>query len=498
MSDTLVKTEKTEFKHMIKFEQIDKKDKYSWNVFLYNKEKDVSTPIFELKLHPSSLTNKFQSVADFFEDISNSVPKFVVWYSHLLKAYIKSQYNSEVILNETKNFIEYAEKYVNSKNIDFNSFVNYKKVSKTSIVFDGDDIRELHIASTCLKLCSIFNYDNTLKMHDNAAKLVYSDFIKRCCDIGTTEKVYQMIRSKTYRSTTTDKYMWEVIKLGVIETPQSYTLAMFNFIMNNLLSTLDVNSNPVPFLVGVMTDSLRWMMVNIYKDRIIYSEMSGSSSDIYGTSLSKESLNIYCCNDVIETAAKTGLEILLQEYQVTDEQFLDTRDKLNKINRLSTCMKCVTLPIASKVLEIPYTYLLAASPKHIMSIGILLHHCAKDVMDIKFPVLSEFLIACPNTIDTDIVKSSYRIRDIETIINDNENKIFGLNSITIRMKIASSICGILTAAKKDLCSIVTGKRIPKINFSDLEEDVISFYSELYANKLDPMFDKMKEKVEVYF
>jgi len=496
MTSLLESEKKTEY--TLTFEQPDKKEKTEWKLVLINKDTEEHKTLSDIKLLPSSLTNKFQVVADFFEEISVVMPSFVYWYSAMLKRYIESGYNSEIVLEETPNIIKFASDYVDSKNVDFSSFVDYKKASKTSIIFNEEDIRELHIASTCLKIESIFCYDEKLKLTENAQKLVYNEFIKNCCEIGTTEKIYQMVRSKTYRSTITDRYMWEVIKMGVVETPQSYTIVMFNFLMKNLLSILDVTVNPVPFFVGVMTDSIRYMMISIYKDKIVYGEPFGNSGDIYGSSVNKDTLNVLCCNDVIESASRAGVELLEQEYGVVEDSFLEVTNTLDSLNRLSATMKSVILPIASKVLDIPYTYLLKASPKHVMLIGVLLHYCSRNIMDVRFPVLTEFLIGCPRNRDSDIVRSSYKIKNPKDIINDNTNKIFGINSITLRYKIASSVCGMLIASKRDLCSIITGKEIPKINYSDLEMDVTTFYSEYYSGKLDPMFEKMKEKVDTFF
>lgn len=488
-----------EQRYLIKILQKDKKIKNDWVMYFYDKKKDKETEVCELKLLPSSMTNKFYIVANFFEDISNTVPNFAVWYFTMLKNYIDSGYNSEIIYEEVPNFIEFSRKYVQSKNVDFSSFVDYKKVSKTSIVFNEDDIMELVVTSTCLKMYNIFTREETLRVPDNIDKMIYSKFIEKCCEIGTTEKIFQMIKSKTYRSTNTDKYMWDVIRLNVVETPETYTLDVFNFLMNNLLSMLDINSNPVPFFVSVVSDSLRWMMVSVYKERIIYGETFGGSSDIYGTVFSKESLNIYCCNDVIESAAKAGVEILEREYDVSEDRFLDIRRDLDNLNRITPTMRYVILPIASRVLEIPYNYLLTAPPKHIMLIGILLHHCAKDIMDIQYPILTEFLVTHPQDGNSDVFRSSYTFKNLPPILSDNTNKIFGLNnSLEMTFSITSSICGILTACKKDLQSIVTGKKVSKINYSDLEHDVFQFFAKLYSNNLNTMLEKLKDRVDTYF
>lgn len=470
-----------------------------WQLVLQDDEQEKTVKLCSLDLIPSSLTNKFEIVANLFADICATIPDiFVPWYTNMIKEYITSDYNSELILNQVPNFLEVANRYIDAKNINFASFVDYSKASRTSIVFSVDDIKALAAASVCLKMYSLICYDTKMKLTDNAHKLVYSGFIRPCYELGTTTRIYQTMRSRTYRSSITDRYMWELIKMMVIETPESYTLLMFNFLLTNLLATLDITTNPIPFFVSVIDDSIRWMMCSIYKDKVLYGEAFGGSGDIYGSSFSKETLHIYCCNDVIGKAAKAGMEILENEYDITLDNFPEMRERLDKINRLSASMKAVILPIASRVLEIPFKYLLTAPPKHIMLLGVLLHHCSKGVLDERFPILHDFLIGCPTNPENPVSRSSYKIKNVSYVINDRSNKIFGLNSPTLRFNIMSCVCGILSVSKKDLVSIMTGKKLAKINYSDLENDVIFFFSELYSHKLDPMFERIRVKTDVYF
>lgn len=473
--------------------------KQKWTLSVSDDVQNKTVKLCDLDLIASSLTNKFETVAALFDDMSKLIPNdFVPWYTNMIKEYIKSNYNSELILQEVPNFLNVAYKYIDAKNINFDSFVNKDKASKTSIVFLVDDIKALAAASVCLKLYSAICYDEKMKLTDNIHKLVYAGFIKPCYELGTTTKIYQTMRSRTYRSSITDRYMWELIKMMIVETPESYTLLMFNFLLTNLLATLDITTNPIPFFVSVIDDSIRWMMCSIYKDKVLYGEVFGGSGDVYGSSFSKESLHILCCNDVIGKAAKAGMTILENEYGVTIENFEEVRDRLDKINCLSLSMKSVILPIASRVLEIPYKYLLTAPPKHVMLLGVLIYHASKGILDERFPILHEFLIGCPNNPDSTVSRSSYKIKNVGYVINDKQNKIFGLSSSTLKFNIMSCVCGILSVCKKDLVSILTGKKLPKINYSDLENDVIFFFSEMYSHRLDGTFARIRERADIHF
>ncbi len=484
--------------HVLQLLKDESKKQKNWNLVLFNKEENESLVICELNLIPSSLSNKFEIVANLFDDMCTLLPNdFVLWYANMITEYISSDYNSELILNQVNNFLYFAKKYIDAKNIDFNTFVNYSKASKTSIIFTSEDIEALSIASICLKLYSLICYDSKMKLTDNTHKMVYSAFIRPCTEIGTTTKIYQTMRSRTYRSSITDRYMWELIKMMVVETPESYTLSIFNFLLTNLLATLDITTNPIPFFVSVIDDSIRWMMCSIYKDKVLYGEIFGGSGDVYGSSFSKETLHIYCCNDVIGKAAKAGMEIL---EKICDENKINIEEvhyRLDAISKLSASMKAVILPIASKVFEIPFKYLLTAPPRHIMLLGVLLHHCSEDTLGDRFPILHHFLTGCPVDEENSVSRSSYKIKNVGYVINDRENSIFGLKSSVLRFNIMSCVCGILSVSKKNLVSILSGKKLPKINYSDLEGDVIFFYSELYSQKLTKVFDQIRQRVDDY-
>jgi len=469
--------------------------KLEWTMCIISDEDDQIKKIVNLSFEQSTLTNKFDTIKNLFEDISVFVPnEFIVWYVKMISEYIKSNFNSEIILREIPNFLLFAEKYIEAKNINFESFINHSKVTKTSILFEYSDLRALAKASVCLKLYAPILYDINLKLTDNTHKLVYTSFVQECIDLGTTTKIFQIMRSRTYKSSMTDRYIWDLIRMMITETPENYTLLMFNFLLTNMLSTLDIEKNPIPFFVSIIDDSLRWMMGNVYKDRVLYGEVFGGPGDVYGNMLNKETLHIYCCNDVIGKSAKAGMELLEKKYDITDDKFEEIRERLDNIEYISPIMQNTILPIANKVLEIPYNYLLTAPPKHISLIGILMHYCSMEILDERFPILHEFLLLAPKEKLNKIFTSSYEIKNMYSIV-DVPNLVFGLNSPVIRYKIMSKICGILSVCKKTHISIISGKKVKKINYSSLESDVIQFYGELYSNKLDSTFVRMRNIVD---
>lgn len=459
----------------------------------------VKTVIKELSLISHSVSNKFHIIGDLIGEMCENLEGFEDWYENLVTSYISSGYNAEILMNNVDQFFDYSSKYIEYKEVNFDKFINLEKKSKTSIVFYPDDIKAISTCSTCLKLYSLFSCENEMKLSDNLHRKFYSLLITPCINRDVTTKIFQLIRSRTYRSSITDRYMWDFIKMMISETPESYVMTVFNFLMKSLLSLIDIKQNPIPFLISTIDDSIRWLMRSVYKDKIIYGEVFGGAEDLYGSSLTKENFYLFCCQDVVGKGANIGLTMLEDKYDLTDAEFNKIRDRIDEIHYLYPAAMLVTLPIVSKVLEIPYKFLLTVPPKHAMLLGMFMSELAQGTLSERYPILTEFLIACPkpdiNNVTT--TRSSYKIRNLELILND-KNPLFGFGNKSLKYDVMSSIAGVLSASKRSLVGIANGKQLSKMTYYNLESDVCGFFSELYANKLDEVFNEMREKADTYF
>ena len=474
-----------------------KKNKRNWVLVDVDETGNLKDTIVELNLIGSSITNKFDVVADILPDICTKVEGFEPWFKKWIKDYLEQSKDAEIILDEMDTYMGYIENYVDNKGVDFSNFSKIEKSSKTSVMFTKEDIKAIAISSTALKIYSMICYDSDIKLPGNIHRSVYDRIIRPCVDLNVTNKIFQLIRSRTYKSSITDRGVWEIIKLRIQETPESYVMAIFNFLMTNMLSTLTIERNPIPFIVSIIDDSVRWMMRTVYKDRILYGEVFGGSEDIYGSSVSKESFHLHCCNDVVGKSATAAISILENELTLSEEQFDEVRDRLEKIEYLTPIMKLLILPIAGKVLEIPYRFLLTSPPKHAALLGIFLNHLAQGILSENFPVITEFLLAHPRDLSYSNTRSSYKVRNLEFVIND-KHPIFGFKSKVLKSEIMSSISGVFSANKKNLINIIDGKAITKVSHVDLERDTIKFYTLLYSNHLDFVFKRMREKADGYF
>lgn len=479
---------------MIKITE-NKSNKKHW--ILTIKKEGCETITRDLNLLQSSLLNKFEIIQSLFKELNKLLPEYSDFIYDLIVSYEESDYDSELIYRNANKFLELADKYINIKDIDFNSFSNPKKATKSSILFSPDDIRSIAIATTALKFSCLFFYDQKYKVSENIKKIIYNKFIKKCKDLKTTDKIFQIVAATNYRSAQSDRYMWDLIKMSCMETPETTISSVFNFFMNNLLVLLDPTQNPVHFLISIVRDNIKWLMSELYKEKILFEENFGASEAVYGTSVSKESFFIFCCNDVISKAASAGLKILEDEYKLNSDEFLNVRDRLDTVHYTDPIMRLFTIPIISKVLEIPYNYLIISPPKNLILISLLIYFLSKNTRLEKYNVLYEFLCCYPEQSNSFVVNSSYKIRDIDKLL-ENQTPLFGINSRKLKYELLSPICGILSVSKRNLNSILDGSKISKVTYLDLETDAINFYTDFYSNDLEPTFEDIRSKLNKYF
>lgn len=465
-----------------------------WEIENGNGSGPVRTKMTELSLIGNSISNKFGIVTGLVHEMSENIDGFEGWYKKLLKTYIKDK-DPNLLLENVPNFFLYANKYLEYKNVNFDEFVNMSKRSKTSIIFDADDIKMLALCSTCLKLFAPYYCSAELQMSENMYKRIYDSLIAPCIERDITNKIFQVIRAKTYKSSMTDKCIWDFVRIALFETPESYVMTVFNFVMKSILVLLDIRQNPIPFIIASVDDSLKWLMRNIYKDKIIYGDSFGAIEDVSGTTMSKENFYLYCCQDVISKSVRAGMNIL-ESMNIPEGEFFKIKDRLDEIKYLFPTTKFVIAPVVSKVLEVPYKFFLTIQPHHAMLLGIFMYKLGEEDFNKRFPILSEFLIACPKNHNSMSARSDYKIRNFELIVNE-DSPIFGFSSKIMKYNLLSNIAGILFGSKKNLVSILNGKPLPKMTHYTLENDVCAFYTELYSNKLDTQFEKMRERADYY-
>jgi len=482
--------------------------------FLYNNKNGNKKLLCNLKLITTSLTNNFNVVEELLDDINTNHSRFSNWIERFICDYINNNHSYDIIESRVDALLKHSAAYVKSKNIDFSGYLDKTKTTKTSIVFTAEDIECIIILSVCLKIYGIISCDSTMKLPDNLHIKILEQISGNAKRLGLKNKIFKLVCSLTYRTVMRDKYIWDFCQLRGTDAPDSHIMGVFNYIIANLIAILEMDKNPIPFIINTVENSIRWLMKSVHNNDIIYGETFFGPEDIYSTgSNSQHSFSIYCCSDLIGRCAKSGMDILASKYCVSDDGFNDIRDRLDEIDDIYPHVKLVTLPIFSKVFGINYKHLLQMPPEHTILAGVLLRELVEDVFPERFPNISSFLTSCPSLPSRNVhlikgkkvveyvdepkgvaMKSSYNIRSPEYVLNDNK-RMFGFKSPLVRFKSLSSIIGVLISARRSLSSIYNGEKLKKISNNILEREFANYFSLLYNGELDNSFLKMAEKAE---
>jgi hypothetical protein len=197
---------------------------------------------------------------------------------------------------------------------------------------------------------------------------------------------------------------------------------------------------------------------------------------------------------------ETELHLLENEFKLSDQEYLNIQHKLDLLDDMIPSFRLIILPIASKVLEIPYKYLLKHSAKNVMLLGVFLRYISDNtnsIISTSYPLISDFLMGYPNDRTYISTASSYKIKLPEYIINNN-TPIFGFKSKILKYNILSCICGVLNSSKKNLNNLITGDSIICSNSNEFDQIMIDFFTEHFSNNLDIEYKKLEEKMDEYF
>jgi len=466
---------------MIKFEKTSKR-KYT----IYDVEDNNRREIVKLDLMFSPITNKFERLIDFVEDCSVKIGKdFDNWLIKFLDDYKASNYDYSVVKNNIDQLMIYSDQYVELCNINFNAYINKSKVSKNSIFFDHDEIKKIIQVANYLKLYFLISQDGTLKLPSKFHKEVYNKLVKKITDCAIVYKLYKIVSSKTYEYNHSDKYMWDYIKTIYCKTTDMHIMSIFNFIMNNILVTCSTNSNPIPYLISVIDESIKWILKNIYKDAIVYSETI-STQDVY-TIQGKDNLNSYAHNDTIG-------KLLITAYNKLDEIGIEDLDKFKStvgaLKEISLFANYISYPILSKVLNIPYRHFLTIPVSNSYLLNILVYSYLPTEFKDKYSTISKMLLFYNN--ERPISKTTYKIKNIKEFLDSFGTFLSFKNNMTA-YDTYSSIIGKLS--RNTYVSFVNDRKITNFPLAKLESDIVLFYNDYFNNRLDETFKKIELEID---
>jgi hypothetical protein len=471
---------------MIKFVKLGPKE---WE--LYNG--DEST--FTLNLVSSSITNKFFILTNFIECMSSKLGnEFDNWFSQfILDCDREDELKYLIIKDNVPNIKKFVDNYFALENLDYNKFVDETKVKKTSILFTAIDIEKIMKLSCYLKIYSIISNSENLKLSQRLHKSIYNILAEEVmANSDTISKVFNVIKTKTFRYNLTDRYMWEYIKMIQCKSIDVHVIEIFNFIMNSILVLCEQDKNPITYFIGVVEESVKWFLRSVYKSSVIYDD-SISTEDIHGLNINN--LKTYSYNDTLgrlKGIANQQIYNTLESEKnlIVEDLVINFQKRIENIEYISPLCECLVFPVLSRLTNVSYTHFKTLSPGHsailsMYSKGLLSRVFKNDFKDL-FSLLSYYPVNQP------AIATTYKIKSVDTYINlQNEvNNFFGFKTKILLHKILSSFVG--RTSRVDFCNILDGKPLGGLPLSRVENDIIRFFSYLFSNKFVDEFSQMKK------
>ena len=460
----------------------------------------------KLMLLASSVTNKYFIVTKFIEGVAELCGEdFSDWFMQLLIDCENEELRPKVIIDNIPKLKEYADAYLDSQEIDFSQFVDESKVKKNSILFLPEEIEKIIRLSCYLKIYSVISNNEILKLGQTLHREVYNKLASEIVETDVVRKIYDVIKTKTFRYNLTDRFMWEYIKNVQGKDIGVHVIEIFNFIMNHILILCEEDKNPITYFVGVIDESVKWFLRSVYKGSIVYDD-SISTEDIQG--INTDNLKTYSYNDTLGRLKGIAYEKIYEmlQRQATlivenkpdqgDENIISFHERASEIEFVSPLCETLVYPVLSKMTDIPYHHFKTLSPEHAAVISVYMQNLfrvafATDYKDL-FALLNFYPTRSPSLTTTYKIKSVHEYIDAQ----DQHQNFYGFNTKILPHALLCHYVG--RVSRVDFCDILTGKKLGGIPLSKIEHSMIQFFTLYFANKLDREIDIMTKMMNADF
>jgi hypothetical protein len=476
---------------LLKFEKVGPKE---WNLH-YN---DNETDLINLKLLSSSVTNKYHIVTDFIERVAEyHGEEFSNWLVSLLKSCENEDLKAQSIIDSIPKLKEYADSYIDSMEIDFTQFVDISKAKKNSILFAPLEIEKILRLSSYLKIYSLISNNEELEVGQTIHREIYNKLATDIIESNIVRKIYDVIKTKTFRYNLTDRFMWEYIKKVQGKDIGIHVVEIFNFIMNHILILCEETKNPITYFVGVIDESVKWFLRSVYKGSIVYDD-SVSTEDIQG--INSDNLKTYSYNDTLGRlkgiAYEKIYEILKKQHSITtdseedDKYIIEFHERANDVKFVSPLCETLVYPVLSYMTKIPYSHLKTLSPEHSIIISVYIQDLFRKIFgtDYKdlFSLLNYFPLKRPSLTTTYKIKAYNEYVALQNLYKD----FYGFNTKIVPHTILCHFIG--RVSRIDFCDILSGKRLGGIPLSKIENNMMNFFTIYFAGKMNDNLDEMSD------
>ena len=491
-----------------------------WSI-IYNDE-----PPIKIFLEPSTITNKFRIVVDFIRNLSTyHGDEFDKWFFQFIKdtelpfthleesdkllkraKVTESEARQSTMLHSTAQrqlaeavtqrvdkIKEYVDTYLTAQNIDYSKYVDESKAAKkNSILFRENEIDHIIRLSCYLKMYSFVTNRAFFEISQTFHRDVYNLFASEVIKTNVVSKIFEIIKTKTFRYNMSDKFMWDYIKRFHCKDVGVHVIEIFNFIMNNIIVLCEESRNPIIYFIGVVDESIKWFLRSVYKGTMVY-EDEISTEDIHDSSFGDNLMN-YSYNDTIgrlKQIAYTKIykELEKQNTSIDQENYITTfktRLEDNKtIKFISPLCDCMVFPILSQITEIPYSHFKTIPPDHAAVLSFYLNSLLTKVFyggefSNVFMLLDYYPETNPSTHTTYAITPAYKEKYIADY-NKLKN-FFGFNNAAIEHDAISHFIGRMTRLSFD--HLLTGKKATGLQSSKIEAETAQFLLLLFSGRLE--------------
>ena len=459
--------------------------------------------IIELKLDASTVTNKFNLIADYITKISEfHGASFDKWFINFYNRCKNNPVINDKLREDIVYLKNYVDQYVDSKDINFDKFVDRSKAKKGSILFEPDEIEQIIKTSGYLKLYSVISNNKNIPSNKGLRKKIYNIIVDEISDQEIVFKIFNVVRTRTFRYHLTDRYMWEYIKMIQCKSIDVHTVEIFNFIMNSIIILCEEDKNPITYFVGVVDESVKWFLRSVYKKSIIYDD-SISTEDIHG--LNVDNLKTYTYNDTLgrlkgiayekiynDIEKESVMVIEDQEKNGGNDAITDFQRRVLNVEHVSPLCESLVFPLLAAMTEIPYKHFHTLSPEHSIILSTYLQRILTKVFKTEyenlFSLLNFFPQSRPAIATTYKIKSMYG-KDNFVKMQNSVGNFYGFQTKILPFEIISYFVG--RVARVDWCDIYTGKERKGLPMTKIEKDAIKFYTFYFASKFKDKINEMK-------
>jgi len=483
---------------MLEFE---KKEQKKW-------EMKLGEEVVELNLKSSSVTNKFHIVTDFVKGVNETLGEdFEKWFFEFVKGF--NGENSVVYLSDNVNTLrKYIDEYFTHETTDYDKFVDRSKVKKGTILFEPAEIRKIIVVSGYLKLYAFVSIRSDIILSNSDHKKIYNMLVDEIMNTDVVFKIFNIVKTKTFRYNLTDRYMWEYIKMIQCKSIDVHTVEIFNFIMNQILILCEEDKNPITYFVGVIEESVKWFLRSVYKKTVVYDD-SISTEDIHG--LNVDNLKTYSYNDTLGRLKGIAYEYIYKELDKMTPLSVDVsndnadiileafQDRVQKIEYISPLSDCLVFPLLSRITNVPYYHFKTLSPEHSMVLSVYLQKILQQVFKNEYSDMFSMLNFYPTS--QPAVATTYKIKNVNNSagfinVQDKTNNFFGFKTKILPYKIMSYFVG--RTSRVNFFNIFDGKSYGGIPLSKIEGNMVKFYTLLFSNQLEPQIKELSNLVDLDF